>query len=115
MILTLGLAFLAVIGGGSWLVLRAVLPLVSRKLDLDERQIVLQEKRVQGPPVPASMPPDLVRRVMRWQDKDAQDAERKNLLDLFAETGSWDNVRAVLPKELDDAPVTEPTLGLHVA
>jgi hypothetical protein len=82
--------------------------LQSRRLDLDERVIVLQETKSRPQRSP-SIPPDLLRRVTRWVDPDAQDAERKAILDLYAEFADdadpWVKVRQNLSAEpRDDIP-----------
>lgn len=118
-LLGLGIAFLALIALGGWLVLRLVanwvdrqIQLADRQANIEERRVALEETRAKGPPSPASMPPDLIRRVNAWQDVDARDQERKILLDLFAELEDWDKVRAALPKAPDDTIPDHPELGL---
>jgi hypothetical protein len=77
----------------------------SRRLDLEERVIVLQEVKSRPQRSP-SIPPDLLRRVTRWVDPDAQDAERKAILDLYAEfaddSDPWVKVRQNLSAEPRD-------------
>lgn len=106
--------FLVLVGLVSYALIRLLasyldrqIALASRSIAVEERQVALEESKAKGPTLPPPMPPDLVRRVTRWQDKDAQDNERKVLLDLFAETDSWDGVRALLPKEYDEQPKSE--------
>lgn len=111
------LGFLVVGGAVSVLLVRGILSyldrqlaIASRKLDLEERAVAVQEQRSKGVRPPAAIPPDLMRRVLRWQDVDAQAGERKILLDLYAEFASetkpeaetWTNVRQHLPRELPD-------------
>ncbi len=82
--------------------------LESRKLDLKERALVAQEQRQKSAAPPTSIPPDLVRRIMRWESPDAQDGERKVLLDLYYEfrdcADPWVEVRAHLAPEPNDEP-----------
>lgn len=78
----------------------------SRKLDLEERSVAIAEQKVKGPPVPAMIPPDLLRRINNWGDLISQESERKIILDLYAEVAPhyeqeeqrWQQVRAHLPK-----------------
>lgn len=81
----------------------------ARKLDLEERQIALHEQKAKSPAVPAAIPADLMRRVTRWGNADAQEAERKVLLDLYNDfrdaPDPWVEVRSHLPAEpSDDLP-----------
>lgn len=81
----------------------------ARKLDLEERQIAVQEQRAKSPAVPAAIPADLMRRVTRWGNADAQESERKVLLDLYNDyrdaPDPWVEVRSHLPAEpADDLP-----------
>lgn len=88
----------------------------ARKLDLEERAIAVTEQRAKAPAVPSSIPADLMRRVTRWTEKDAQDSERKILLDLYNDFAdapdAWAEVRAHLPAEPDDRMPTELFTGL---
>jgi hypothetical protein len=80
--------------------------LESRKLDLKERALVVEEQRLKSPNLPTTIPPDLVRRIFRWESPDAQDAERKILLDLYYEfrdcPDPWVEVRGHLVGAPDD-------------
>jgi hypothetical protein len=118
-LLGLGLAFLALVGVGGWLVVKMAFAYLDRQIEIasrlasiEERKVAIEESKVKGPAIPASMPPDLMRRVNAWQDIDARDQERKILLDLFAEYQDWDKVRAALPKAPTDEIPEHPELGL---
>ncbi len=78
----------------------------SRALDLKERELKTQESRQRSPAVPTSIPSDLYRRITKWESPDAQDAERKVLLDLYSEfrdaPDPWVEVRAHLSPEPSD-------------
>lgn len=78
----------------------------TRKLDLEERALVVTEQRTRNTVVPASIPPDLMRRISRWGTEDAQASERKILLDLYNEyhdqPDPWASVRNALPPEQND-------------
>lgn len=81
----------------------------ARKLDLEERAVAVQENRVKPVAIPSSIPADLMRRVLRWGDPDAQEAERNVLLNLYASfpdaPDPWVEVRSHLPAEpRDDLP-----------
>jgi hypothetical protein len=118
-LLILGLAALAVLAAGGYALLQLAgsyldkqIELASRGVAVEERKVTIEESKSKGPVIPASMPPDLMRRVMAWQDIDARDQERKILLDLFAEYQDWDRVRAALPKAPTDEVPDHPELGL---
>ncbi len=80
--------------------------LESRKLDLEERRLGLLERQARGPATPQGIPSDLFRRIMKWGNQDAQEAERKVVLDLYQEfqdaPDPWAEVRAHLPIEPTD-------------
>lgn len=113
------LLVLAALGGAALRVaslhLAADRTLRSRKLDLEERSVAIQEQKAKGAPVPASIPPDLYRRIMNWGETLAQESERKIILDLYAEVADqydsedqrWAQVRSLLPKppSENDEPV----------
>lgn len=109
----------AVLGAGVYVASRiasSALALVARKLDLDERTVAMQEQRTRSVRTPSAMPSDLVRRITKWHDEQAQAMERKVILDLYAEfqesPDPWLEVRNHLPAEpRDDLPDT-PDLGL---
>lgn len=88
----------------------------ARKLDIEERQVAVLENKTKGVAVPASIPADLMRRVTRWGDPSAQDAERKVLLDLYNDFSSaadpWVEVRAHLPPEPRDEMPPEMFTGM---
>lgn len=88
----------------------------ARKLDLEERAVAVQEHRVKPVSVPSSIPADLMRRVLRWADADAQQNERKILLDLYAEFSEapdpWVEVRTHLPAEPRDELPQEMFTGM---
>lgn len=86
--------------------------LASRGIAVEERKVAVEETKAKGPPVPESIPPDLMRRITAWQDVDARDMERKNLMDLYAEYGDWTKVRAALPKAPSEDIPEHPELGL---
>lgn len=77
----------------------------SRKLDLEERAVAVTEHKARGPAVPA-IPPDLHRRITKWQDDEGQANERKIILDLYEQfrdtPDPWAAVRDVLPREFDE-------------
>ncbi len=91
--------------GGRWFVMYAG-QRWDRRLDLDERVIALQETRGRSS-VPPAMPPELVRRIMQWQDVSAQESERSVILGLYDEfrdvPDPWSKVKAHLaPMPADD-------------
>lgn len=75
--------------------------LEQRRLDLAERELDLKErefaKRSESPKRMPPMPEDLRARITAWEDEFAQSEERARLFDLYAEVGSWDDVRKMLP------------------
>ncbi len=86
---------------------RVATALISRALDLSERKITLLEKATRGPAIPLSIPPDLYRRITKWGNAEAQEAERKVLLDLYQEfqdaPDPWVEVRVHLSPEPNEA------------
>lgn len=122
-ILGLGVGFLTLMGVGGWLVVKMVfnyldrqVELATRELDLEERKVATQEQRQRSPAVPKAIPSDLYRRITKWDSPDAQDAERKVLLDLYNEfhdaPDPWVEVRAHLPQEPSDELPAEMFTGL---
>ena len=63
------------------------------ELRLKERQM---ERAHEKPAKRDVMPPDLVGRIAKWEDEWAQEDERRYLLELYAELGTWDAVRTAL-------------------
>ncbi len=106
MLVLLGFATLALLAIGVYRGGQVVHVLASRALDLSERKIRVLEVHAQGPAIPKAIPPDLYRRITSWQDQEAQEAERKILLDLYQEfrdsPDPWVEVRAHLPKAPHD-------------
>ncbi len=102
MLLLLGFSALALLALGG----RVAAALVDRALGLAERKIKLLEQVAQGPAIPASIPPDLYRRITKWGNAEAAESERKILLDLYNEfrdaPDPWVEVRAHLPAEPKD-------------
>lgn len=100
--MSVALVLVAVIAAGTaaGLVAFVIQPLWTRRLDLDERALALQERRSETITPPA-IPPDLMRRIVGWQDETAQALERKVILDLYAECAGhpdpWASVRQHLP------------------
>ncbi len=109
MLLALGVLALVLLSAGFVVGGKAVARLASRALDLSERKIALLEKTARGPAIPLSIPPDLYRRITKWGNAEAQESERKVLLDLYQEfqdaPDPWVEVRAHLsPEPLDELP-----------
>jgi hypothetical protein len=109
-VLLFGVCSLALVALGGRAVLalaRDVVQLAARKLDLEERTVAVVEARAKGATPPAIIPPDLFRRITKWADPSAQEAERKILLDLYFQfqdqPDPWVEVRAHLPREPQDA------------
>jgi hypothetical protein len=74
-------------------------------LSLREREVVLKERVLEKPPKAASMPEDLRRRILAWEDTFAQEDEARTLAELYAEYGDWDTVRQkVLPMSMVATP-----------
>lgn len=100
------LVLLALGGRAGFAVLRSLLALCQRYLDLEERRIATQELKTRSPAAPASIPPDLYRRITAWGDEDSQSNERKILLDLYEQfrdaPDPWSEVRSHLPKAPDE-------------
>ena len=63
------------------------------ELRLKERQM---ERAHEKPAKRDVMPSNLVGRITKWEDEWAQDDERRYILELYAELGSWDAVRTAL-------------------
>ena len=86
------------------------LALDERDVAVRERTIAVQEQRAKTA-MPVSIPPDLVRRIQSWQTPEAQEAERKVILDLFYdfehEPDPWLEVRHHLPPEPQDERSTD--------
>ncbi len=102
---------LAVFSVGCFYGGRVVAEFLRRGLDIAERKVKVLELHTQGPAIPTSIPPDLYRRITKWMDQDAQESERKILLDLYNEfrdaPDPWVEVRSHLPKEPSDEWPTE--------
>ncbi len=105
------LGFLAVGLGatGCYYGARSAGAFLTRMLDLAERRLILMENATRSASPPRGLPPDLYRRITKWGNADAQEAERKVLLDLYFEFADaadpWVEVRAHLPPEpSDDLP-----------
>lgn len=88
----------------------------TRALDIEERKVAIQENRGKSPAIPKAIPSDLYRRITKWDSPEAQDAERKILLDLYNEfhdtPDPWVEVRSHLPAEPSDEMPQEMFTGM---
>lgn len=88
----------------------------TRALDIEERKVAIQENRGKNPTLPKAIPSDLYRRITKWDSPEAQDAERKILLDLYNEfqdaPDPWVEVRSHLPAEPSDELPQEMFTGM---
>ncbi len=94
-------ALLATVGlglGGGWV----AYTLGNRWLSLAERKQAELEKRTRSL-IPPTIPPELMRRIMKWGDVSAQELERAAILGLYEEfrdaENPWAKVKAHLPPE----------------
>lgn len=83
-------------GAGRWL------SVLERRMTLDENAVQAKARLA----VPPSIPPDLLRRITRWADDSAQEAERSVILTLYENfrdaADPWSSVRQSLPPEPRD-------------
>ena len=77
--------------------------IAAREVAVRERTITLEEQKItrlaQGMKSDP-MPPELVERVMTWEDDWAQDQERARIMDLYGIYQNWDDVQKHLPAML---------------
>lgn len=92
----------------------AALAVEERRVAVLEREVTIKERQLADRPATEPMPSDLVDRCRMWEDPEAQENERVNLMNLYFELKDWDLVRRQLPAL---APVleTEPWAPREVA
>ena len=77
-----------------------------RRVDIEERRLAIEEKAKAPPPRPEPMPSDLRSRIAAFDEDWAQEEETRRLSSLYAEFGTWEDVRKNLAPL---APVVETT------
>ena len=88
--------------GGAWATGKVLAAFAERLLVLAERKQDFVEQRAKSL-APPTMPPELLRRITKWQDPVAQESERATILALYDEFRDqpepWAFVKRHLPPE----------------
>lgn len=79
----------------------AITSRLAMQIGSDDRKTALEERKFERLNTMAKasdpMPQELVDRVLAWEDDWAQDAERRGIMELYAEYGDWAKVMTRLP------------------
>ena len=103
--LWLGFATLVCLAYGGFVGGKVALAFAERLVSIAERRTALLEQRAKSQ-VPPIIPPELMRRILKWEDPSAQESERAAILSLYDEfrdhENPWSQVKRHLAPEPDE-------------